>query len=129
MLFIPSQPLVTFVRKCTYLFSAHSPPYLPLRKKGGRDSPLNWGLLSAVTPGLCSSVSKSFETTGLKMPQHAAAHRHQMFYTAHQTQLRRGFHREASQPAYSAGYSLFLFAVTTGLQTREEDNIVFPHVW
>lgn len=73
----------------------HSLPYLPLRKKerkkGERDSPLNWGLLSANTPGLCSSVSKSFETTGLKMLQHASAHRHQMFYTAHQFSSREGF--------------------------------------
>lgn len=55
-----ARPPVTFVRKCTYLFSVHSLPYLPLRKEGARDGPSNWGWLSAVTPGRRSSVSKSF---------------------------------------------------------------------
>lgn len=74
------RPPVTFVKKeCADLFSAHFSSISPFKEGRVQRRPFKLGLL------VCSH-------TGLA-PQHAAtAHRHQMFYTAHQTRLReRGF--------------------------------------
>lgn len=117
-------------KKCTYLFSVHSLPYLPLRKEGSRDASLNWGCLSAVTLGWRSSVSKSFSD---KRAENASAccHRTQasdVLYSS-PTRLRQRGYVFCFFFQWEGATTLFLFAVTEGLQTRERDNIVFAHVW
>lgn len=109
-----ARPAVTFVRKCTYLFSVHSLPYLPLRKEGARDGPSNWGWLSAVTPGRRSSVSKSFSD---KRAENAPAcgrctQTSDVLYSSPTRLGERGFlffflGEEAGRAACDAGYSPF----------------------
>lgn len=137
-MFRPRSPPGNLCQKVHLLIQCALSSISPLKKGKGPETALQIGAGCLQSHRAGARVFlRAFQTSGLKMPQHAAAaHRHQMFYTAHQLGSgREGFcfffpRRRSWAPRVRRRLQpFFLFAVTAGLQTREEDNIVFAHVW
>lgn len=137
VVFRPRSPPGNLCQKVHLLIQCALSSISPLKKGKGPETALQIGAgcLQSHRAGARVFLRAS-QTSGLKMPQHeAAAHRHQMFYTAHQLGSgREGFcfsfprRRSWAPRARRRLQPFLLFAVTAGLQTREEDNIVFAHV-
>lgn len=120
VVFRPRSPPGNLCQKVHLLIQCALSSISPLKKGKGPETALQIGAGCLQSHRAGARVFlRAFQTSGLKMPQHAAAaHRHQMFYTAHQLGSgREGFcffflGEEAGRPARDAGYSPFSFLLS-----------------
>lgn len=89
------------VCECLVIYSACSRTHLYPFVKWVERQPFKLRLAVGRHTGPCTL--RAFKTGNLKTLQHAAADRHQMFYTVQRFSSRESFHRDALQPSTCGG--------------------------